>query len=301
LTVVHFAPARRRYSWFAYMNRGVAMRASCLLLVGLVVSGAVAAEEWDIDFAGHRHVDLADPEPPALPATARDLPIAAQRLSPPPSPCTDELPGRIGYSSDDAAARRQNEASALASTGGRVARKGKQLSVSPARGATLHFVDYEQKGTAEADGDAIVYTFDGTLAKTRLWRVEVHYQHDAPGSWLIDPETGVSLFVHNGGQTTAVSNDGRWLFNAEPYNAPFRVTLTDLADPAFPNRVDCRVTQATAAGTLGACGFDADGGVGLSWAGDAKVAYRLLPGKDGHWSLARSSADGAPTLRCVEP
>lgn len=90
----------------------------------------------------------------------------------------------------------------------RVARDGKQLVVTPIDGPAATFVDWVQPETKKADGDFETHYYLGRLAGSGYHRVEVQFGHDAPGSFLINPQSGKTAFVHNGGDVTALSQSG---------------------------------------------------------------------------------------------
>lgn len=270
------------------------------LLALVVFLSSVAVADPGVDLGGHRHVDLSAATPSAPPAGAKELPVS-DALPAPKAACGDEPPGRLSWLGDDADRTRRGEGERMAATAGKVGRQGDTLTLAPAHGKPLRFTDVVVAATASTDGDATRFLFAGTLAGTRFWRVESSYQHDSPGSWLIDPDRGDAFFAHNGAGGTVLSADGRWMAVAELLNAPWQITLTELAATPAAVRVDCRIVDADVHGAFAACGFDADGGFRLSWRDgtDAVAALRLARRTDGRWQLEHSA--GAPPLRCVTP
>ncbi len=265
----------------------------------MLLANAVLADPG-VDLGGHRHVDLSAASPPALPKAAMSL-AEAQTLPATTEACGDEAPGQIHWLGEDTVADRRGEAARLAASGGKVRRVGDTLTVTPALGKPIRFSDVVVPATKTADGDATRFQFAGLLAGTRFWRIESDYQHDAPGSWLVDPASGDAFFVHNGGGAAVLSPDGRWLAVAELLNSPYRITLTELASAPAAPRIDCRVTEG-ARGAFAACGFEPDGGFRLSWTGEDKAVavLRLARGKSGAWELQRSAGTTAPAIRCAE-
>jgi hypothetical protein len=271
-----------------------------LRLAILLAVSPLALADPGVDIGGHRHVDLSAATPPALPAGATVLAEAAP-LPVPTAPCGDEAPGQIVWLGDDAVLQRQGESARLAAAGDRIDRRGDVLTLHPAHGAPLRFTDVVVKATKTRDGDATRFLFAGTLPGTRFWRLESGYQHDSPGSWLVDPDNGDAFFVHNGAGGAVLSADGHWLAVAELLNAPYQITLTELSATPAAVRIDCRVDDAGARGAFAACGFEADGGFRLSWRSETGTlaALRLVPGDAGRWRLERSAGTTLPALRCV--
>ena len=62
-----------------------------------------------------------------------------------------------------------------------------------------------------ADGDEETHWYLGTLPGSRYQRVEVQFGHDAPGNFLVNPQSGKVAFVHNGADLVAPSPDGMLL------------------------------------------------------------------------------------------
>lgn len=266
----------------------------------LVLLSHAALADPGVDLGGHRHVDLSAATPAAPPKSAKALPVTTT-LPATPQACGDEAPGQIRWLGEDTVAERRGERERLDTTGGRVSRKGDALTLVPAAGKPVRFADRVVPATRTTDGDATRFQFAGLLAGTRFWRVESDYQHDSPGSWLIDPANGDAFYTHNGGAAAVLSVDGHWLAVAELLNAPYQITLTELAATPAAVKVDCRVGDGTR-GAFAACGFDADGGFRFSWTGEdtTVTALRLAHDKAGAWELQRPAGTTTPAIRCVE-
>ena len=124
------------------------------------------------------------------------------------------------------------------------------------------FVDWKEPTTRSADGDEEVHWYLGRLAGLsrpsmapagRSWpsmapaalgllpsalgllpggsgyeRVEVQFGHDAPGNFLINPQSGKVAFVHNGADLVVPSPDGRLLVTWNSLNPPLSVRVAAL-------------------------------------------------------------------------
>ena len=118
----------------------------------------------------------------------------------------------------------------LAASGGRAKREGNVLRVGAAA-----FVDWKQAETKSADGDGEKHWYLGTLRGDGYDRVEVEFQHDAPGTFLINPANGKIAFVHNGSDVVALSPDGKFLLTYDQSNSPLalRIAALDADGPAL--------------------------------------------------------------------
>jgi len=109
---------------------------------------------------------------------------------------------------------------------------GTRLTLKSA-GAAVTFSDWTLPETRTADGDSEKHWYLGALAGSGYWRVEVQFGHDAPGNFLINPQSGKVAFVHNGSDVAAPSPDGLYLLTFNPDNPPatLRVAALDAAGP----------------------------------------------------------------------
>jgi hypothetical protein len=111
----------------------------------------------------------------------------------------------------------------LAESVGRAKREGNSLHVGSAV-----FVDWKQAETKSADGDGEKHWYLGTLRGNGYDRVEVEFEHDSPGTFLINPANGKIAFVHNGSDVVAVSPDGKFLLTYDQSNTPLAVRIASL-------------------------------------------------------------------------
>jgi len=118
----------------------------------------------------------------------------------------------------------------LAESNGRAKREGNTLHVGPAV-----FVDWKQAETKSADGDGEKHWYLGTLRGNGYDRVEVEFEHDSPGTFLINPANGKVAFVHNGSDVVALSPDGKFLLTYDQSNSPLalRIAALDANGPAL--------------------------------------------------------------------
>lgn len=111
---------------------------------------------------------------------------------------------------------------------GIVKRNGKQLSIIPAGGAALVFLDWKMPTTKSADGDAETHWYVGRLAGSAYERVEVQFGQDAPGNFLVNSQNGKIAFVHNGADVVALSPDGMYLVTFNALNSPLDIRVAAL-------------------------------------------------------------------------
>jgi hypothetical protein len=181
------------------------------------------------------------------------------------------------------------EAARMAGATG-VRREQDVLVLQPRDGEALRFVDWTLRDRPGFDGDYVRYRYAGALAGNGWWRVEVQYGHDAPSSWLVNPATGDALHVHNGGEVTTLSPDGRWLATFDTNASPYRLALVSLGAAAPALAVDCLFTP-DAGQRPDACGFRGER-YEARW-GDAGMA---LARERDQWRLLGSAPGAACTI-----
>lgn len=177
-------------------------------------SGAHAKEPAGLRFDSPGVLDLSTRELPST-ATARRiapttaLPAAAgAEIAAAPALGEEEplLPfvGVAARCQDllDACVRRY-EAASIGREAAEVSRNGKRLTIKPQTSTPVAFADWNLPASAKADGDGTKHVYAGRLDNSRYHRVEVQFDHDAPGSFLVNPGNGKTAFVHNGADVTA--------------------------------------------------------------------------------------------------
>lgn len=125
-----------------------------------------------------------------------------------------------------------------------VRRVGAAIEIKPVDAAAFHFFDWAVAGTALADPDGETHWYLGTLPGSAYVRIEVQFEHDSPGSFLINQKSGKVAFVHNGSDIVALTSDGLYLltFNMDSPPLALRVAALDAAGPRVV--LECVVTAA---------------------------------------------------------
>lgn len=178
-------------------------------------------------------------------------------------------------------------------TGATVGRDGKRLTIKPASGAPVTFVDWRQPATKNADGDDEAHWYLGRLPGSGYERVEVQFGHDAPGTFLVNSQSGKTLFVHNGSDLVAPSPDAKLLLTWNALNPPLslRVGALDAAGPRLDLQceaaVDGKPMTAVFKGWHDATAFDAVLEFGMPGKAMPRTAVRLGR-KAGTWQMQAS-------------
>jgi len=126
----------------------------------------------------------------------------------------------------------QHEQNLIAAADGAVRHEQQRLVIKPAAAPAVTFIDWAEPTTGTADGDSETHWYLGTLPGNGFHQVEVQFGHDAPGSFLVNPQNGKSAFVHNGSDIAAPAPGGMHLvtFNADN-PLLLRVAALDAAGP----------------------------------------------------------------------
>jgi len=174
--------------------------------------------------------------------------------------------------------------------GGTVKRDGKRLTITPADGAPIAFIDWKVAATKSADGDDETHWYLGRLPGSGYERVEVQFGHDAPGDFLINPKSGKVAFVHNGADIAAPSPDGRLLVTFNTLNPPpsIRVAALDAAGPRLA--LQCETAESSTRvtpvfkGWHGAQAFDLVFEIGEQSKSMVRLAMRFAQ-SGGRWQV----------------
>jgi hypothetical protein len=181
-----------------------------------------------------------------LPATALPAPDAEKILA---APALAEEQSSLPFSDDvfgcktpSTACSVERERKLLSIADGSVKRIDKQLVVAVGSGKALVFVDWKMPESKTADGDEETHWYLGSMPGSAYHRVEVQFGHDAPGSFLINPQSGKTAFVHNGADVVAPSSDGKHLLTFNTLNPPLsiRVAALDATGPRL--ELQCEVS-----------------------------------------------------------
>ncbi|MBV8062106.1 MAG: hypothetical protein JOY51_00845 [Nevskia sp.] len=185
--------------------------ATCLACASAAALAAYRFEASDVlDLSTEDHLaPLAKTDAPAPVALAAD---AAKAILAAPEVGND-APGQIPMlDGTDKQARKQEQAR-LAAEAASVQRAGKTLTIKTQSGAPVLFIDRQAPQRSDADADGELFVYAGRLGAARYQRVEERFQQDAPGSYLVGPAGGKSLFIPNGSYIEQLSPDGKWLLS----------------------------------------------------------------------------------------
>jgi len=139
-----------------------------------------------------------------------------------------------------AAAQKAGEARRIAARRGAVSRKGALLTVESRKGEAFRFRDWTKAATQEADGDEESFVYAGMLKGTGYHKVDIHFGHDSPGTFLVHPRSGKLLFVHSEDDLASLSEDRTRLFVMNSgLNPPFGFLLATLRDDGPAVRLHC--------------------------------------------------------------
>jgi hypothetical protein len=220
--------------------------AGCLCAVGALLAKDDPGK--GLRFSSPRVLDLAESaqkvDGPVVPVAALDVTEAQKILTAPaltedqPSlPFSDDL---YGCKTPSTTCSQQHERKLIDAAGGSVKRDGKRLTIAPKNGAPLVFIDWTDPHSRNADGDSQTHWYLGRLSGSGYLRVEVQFGQDAPGSFLINPASGKTAFVHNGSDIAVPSPDGMHLVTFNRDNPPLsiRVAALDATGPRLQLQCD---------------------------------------------------------------
>jgi len=132
------------------------------------------------------------------------------------------------------------EPALLAKEAGAVTRSGKKLVVAPRAGRGVLFESRKLAATKTADGDSTTFAYLGRLGTGALHRVQASFEHDAPGSYLVSPEDGHAMFVHEGSDHVVLSPGRERLVLFNDVNMPLTVVVASLAAGGPKLELFCR-------------------------------------------------------------
>lgn len=94
--------------------------------------------------------------------------------------------------------------------------------------------------TTTADGDSLRHRYDRKLTANYL-KVDLFYGHDAPGSLLINPQTGTALNVHTANDSVTLSPDTKQLLVLnDGLNPPLGLMLFSLGPYGHRLELQCQ-------------------------------------------------------------
>ncbi|QBB71454.1 hypothetical protein ELE36_14410 [Pseudolysobacter antarcticus] len=163
----------------------------------------------------------------ALTQADADAILAASAISEetPPLDFSDDL---YGCKMPSKTCSQQHEKKLIEVAGSTVKRDGKYLTITSPSGAVASFVDWTHAGTQTADGDEETHWYLGHLDGSNYHRIEVQFGHDAPGDFLVNPQSGKVAFVHNGSDVAALAPDGKQLLTFNTLNPPLSIRIAAL-------------------------------------------------------------------------
>ena len=92
-----------------------------------------------------------------------------------------------------------------------IARAGKLLTISGANGKHFDFTNWSKAISKQAEGDGETFKYAGAIKGTALHQVNVEYQHDAPGTFLVNAINNSVMYVHTGTELAVLSKDNQRL------------------------------------------------------------------------------------------
>lgn len=139
-----------------------------------------------------------------------------------------------------AVAAKAGEAQRIKARRGAVTRKGRLLSIDSRVGEPFRFRDWSQAATSDREGDEEAFIYAGMLKGTGYHKVDVHFGHDSPGTFLVHPRSGKLLFVHAEDDLASLSPERNRVFvMSSGLNPPLGFLVTALRDDGPAVRLHC--------------------------------------------------------------
>lgn len=277
------------------------MSRHCLLLALPLALGPLAAMAQDKSSAHHPPAtDLSRLLWAPLPAGAARLPVTKLESAGVAALMLSGVQRRGG----DALVPREpgDDAAQVAASKGAARRNGQALSIARRDGEPLRFASWKRAATPNGEGDGETYQYVGTLGASGYQRVEVHFEHDAPGSFLVNPQNGAAVFVHTGGDVVSVNRAGnRVLAMNNGLNPPFGLLVAALGPQGHRVELRCQgadtrfqtiIPYFTGWHGAGAGGFDVVLLVAQAGTAGRHEAVPIRFGfKDGQWQIQTSEPE----------
>jgi hypothetical protein len=124
-----------------------------------------------------------------------------------------------------------------------VSRSDDVLVIRPESAPAITFKYWFLSGEGKREDDQETFFYMGKIGSAGYHRVEVRYMHDSPSSFLINAKNGKTIYVHNGGDTVAISPNGnRLLVFNHGHNPTFVLVVADISssDPIVELHCRCR-------------------------------------------------------------
>ncbi len=217
---------------------------ACAVASGVPMASAAQDAARGVRFDSPGVLDVSDRDLKI--ALSSDVPIvvlsAADAEAIATAPALDENAATLSFSDDEFRCKpashdcsRSAERERIAASQGAAMRNGGTLTITTGASTSTVFKDWKMAESKSADGDGETHWYLGAMRGSGYQRVEVQFEHDAPGDFLINATNGKMLFVHNGSDIAALSPDGAALLTFDPLNAPLaiRVVALDKNGPAI--------------------------------------------------------------------
>lgn len=120
-----------------------------------------------------------------------------------------------------------------------VRRSGKDLIISTSTGSQIKFLDWSEPTTSVAEGDGESFIYAGVLRNSGFHKIDVNYEHDSPGSFLVDPSTDKILYVHGSELASISPNNQRLFIMNDGLNPPFGIIVFLLSDKGHGVELQC--------------------------------------------------------------
>lgn len=226
------------------MNRAFALLALCTAFAATGMHWPAIAAEETLSFDSKRVLDLSGALRESAGGKVATRPLEIDTASPQTGSVAVVLerpevrrhdPGVLS-----ARATRKGEAKRIAMRRGAVSRQGPLLTIGSRVGDAFRFRDVVRPATADADADGESFVYAGVLKNVGYHKVDIHFGHDAPGTFLVHPRSGKLLFVHAEDDFAALSADrSRLLVMNSGLNPPFGFLLAALRKDGPAVRLHC--------------------------------------------------------------
>ncbi len=126
-----------------------------------------------------------------------------------------------------------------------VQRSGRRLTITPISGRPVAFEDWAAPPNLRIEGDGEKFLYAGRMSGSGYHRVEVQYEHDSPGSYLVNPVSGKVAHAHNGSDVVVLSPSGGRILVFDTLNPPFALAVASLGRTGPTLELLCRFTLET--------------------------------------------------------
>jgi hypothetical protein len=134
-----------------------------------------------------------------------------------------------------------SEKSLLAANRQFVSRNGKSLTIKRRNGEPFRFRNWEKPEGLDHDGDSASFLYAGPLGGSGYQKVDAYFMHDAPGSFLLNPENGDVLFVQTGDDMVSISRDYKRLMEMNNGSNPhFGIVVAGLREQGHVIELRCQ-------------------------------------------------------------